>query len=365
MSAARIAIVDSYYDEVLEQLFAAAPGLAEAPYAEQHRAVMALRFGTSDAYSTNLRAHGWDAQELVANCRPLQERWVAEHGSWAQRRLARRLSEQRVLREQIEASDCRVVYVQDFSRLPVDELERHRRAGRLLVGQLGSAPPWELVARYDLILTSFPHFVERVRDVGPDCEYFPLAFDSRVADEVPVPVAGRDVPVAFVGGVHGASVHRGGTALLERLCREVDLQMWGYIADQLEPSSPIPAHHHGPAWGRAMYEVLARARIVINRHGDIAESWANNMRLFEATGMGACLMTESARNLPGLFEPGTEVVTYDSADDLVAKCRALLAEPERIATIAAAGRARTLRDHTYATRMEQLDALLRERVGRG
>ena len=80
--------------------------------------------------------------------------------------------------------------------------------------------------------------------------------------------------------------------------------------------------------------------------------------------MGACLLTESARNLPGLFEPGVEVVTYDDGDDLVAQCRALLADPDRLEAIAAAGRARTLRDHTYAKRMEQLDALLSERLNR-
>src|SRR4051794_15704556 len=233
----RIVVVDSYYDDVLDQLYAETPGLAEAAYDEQHGAVMALRFGTSDAYSFHLRTRGWDAQELVVNCPPLQQRWVAEHGSWSQRLLASRRSERRILRAQLDALDPQVVYVQDFSRLPADELDRQRRAGRLLVGQLGSAPPWELVARYDLILTSFPHFVERVRELGPECHYFPLAFDDRVADVVGVPAGGRDVPVAFVGGVHDPSVHRGGTALLERLCREVDLQMWGYISDRLEPSS--------------------------------------------------------------------------------------------------------------------------------
>ena len=33
-----------------------------------------------------------------------------------------------------------------------------------------------------------------------------------------------------------------------------------------------------------MYRVLARTRVAVNRHGDIAEGYANNMRLFEATG---------------------------------------------------------------------------------
>ena len=112
-----------------------------------------------------------------------------------------------------------------------------------------------------------------------------------------------------------------------------------------------------------MYRVLARTQVAVNRHGDIAEDYANNMRLFEATGVGALLVTESARNLPGLFTPGEEVVTYDSPDDLVEKVRHYVARPEERRAIAAAGQRRTLAEHTYTRRMEQLDALLRARVG--
>ena len=87
------------------------------------------------------------------------------------------------------------------------------------------------------------------------------------------------------------------------------------------------------------------------------------MRLFEATGVGALLVTESARNLPGLFTPGEEVVTYDSPDDLVEKVRHYAAHPDERIAIAAAGQRRTLGEHTYRQRMRELDALLRARLG--
>jgi spore maturation protein CgeB len=111
-----------------------------------------------------------------------------------------------------------------------------------------------------------------------------------------------------------------------------------------------------------MYRVLARSRVVVNRHGDIAEDYANNMRLFEATGMGALLMTEAARNLPGLFEPGVEVVTYDGLNDLVGKVRHYQAHDDEREAIAAAGRSRTLAEHTYSRRIAELDELLRTRL---
>jgi spore maturation protein CgeB len=111
-----------------------------------------------------------------------------------------------------------------------------------------------------------------------------------------------------------------------------------------------------------MYGVLARSRIVLNRHIEAAEGHANNMRLYEATGTGSMLLTERAANLPELFEVGREVAVYEDEDDLLEKLAHYLeGEDERVA-IAAAGQARTLRDHTYARRSTRLSELLESRL---
>jgi spore maturation protein CgeB len=78
------------------------------------------------------------------------------------------------------------------------------------------------------------------------------------------------------------------------------------------------------------------------------------MRLYEATGMGALLLTEKKDNLKDLFEPGKEIETYSDPEEAVEKIDALMRHRERLAEIAAAGLARTLREHTYQTRMKEL-----------
>ena len=368
----RIAIVDTYYDGVLDAIYARDPRLCDAPADDQRAAILAVGFGTSDTYSTGLGAAGHDVRDLIVNAVPLQRRWALEHGrrglAWALnlpaagpagRRLRRRLL-RAVTVAQIEAFDADVVYLQDLTWLSRGELEHLKRAGRRLVGQIGSAPPRDgRFEMLDLAITSFPHFVPRLEAAGVTARYQALAFDPRVLDRVGT--VERDIDVAFVGTIHPRGIHREGTALLERLAREVDLQLWGQIQDRLAPDSPILSRHHGPAWGDDMFRVLARSRIVVNRHGDIAEGFANNMRLFEATGMGALLVTEAAPNLPQLFAPGQEVVAYEDADDLVRRIRHLLADEDERARIARAGQRRTLAEHTYARRMVELDAILRER----
>ena len=114
----------------------------------------------------------------------------------------------------------------------------------------------------------------------------------------------------------------------------------------------------GEAWADEMSDLLAGSQITLNRHIDIAEGYANNMRLYEATGMGACLLTDAKVNLPCLFEPDREVVTYDTPKEAVGKLKQLLAEPQAAAAIAARGQARTLREHTYSQRMAELVTLL-------
>src|SRR4051812_28385437 len=72
-------IVDSYYPRFLD---AALPPLLEGDpdYRTLLQRILALRFGTADFYSRNLKAHGHEAQDLIFNCEPLQRRWAAENG---------------------------------------------------------------------------------------------------------------------------------------------------------------------------------------------------------------------------------------------------------------------------------------------
>ena len=111
-----------------------------------------------------------------------------------------------------------------------------------------------------------------------------------------------------------------------------------------------------------MYEILARSRIVLNRHISAAAGHANNMRLYEATGTGALLLTDHGRNLAQLFDPGGEVAVYDDESALEEVLQHFLRSEDEARAIAAAGQRRTLREHTYERRVEKLVTLLEARL---
>lgn len=353
----RILVVDTCYPAFLEHHYGASPGLEQRPYAEQWRALMDTFFGTADAYSHFLGELGHDAHEVVVNCEPLQRAWAEEHGPRRRRPFARRKqpSGEEILAAQVEDFAPDVLYVQNLGAVEA-ELLRSLGRGRLVVGQIASeAPPEPQLRAFDLILTSFPHFVDRFRRLGIASEYFRIGFDPRVLERLG-PVEPRHGAV-FVGAL-GKLQHARGNDLLERAAARTGIDVWGYNLEDRPPDSPLVRRYHGEAWGIEMLRILAEARICLNRHIDVAEDNANNMRLYEATGVGSLLVTDAKSNLGELFEVGREVVAYRDEDDLVAAVEHYLADEEGRAAIAAAGQERTLRDHTYAVRMQELVEIL-------
>ena len=72
LGVVRVLIVDTYYPAFLDRHYAERPRLAAAGYDEQLQSLIERCFGTSDAYSQNLRRLGHDAHEVIVNCEPLQ-----------------------------------------------------------------------------------------------------------------------------------------------------------------------------------------------------------------------------------------------------------------------------------------------------
>jgi spore maturation protein CgeB len=161
----------------------------------------------------------------------------------------------------------------------------------------------------------------------------------------------------FVGNL-GRMQHARGNDLLERAAARVPIDFWGYNVGGRPSTSPLVRNYRGEAWGLDMLNVLSNARIAVNRHIDIAENNANNMRLYEATGVGSLLLTDAKQNLSELFEVSSEVIAYRDEDELVEAVGHYLAHEDERAVVAGAGQRRTLHEHTYAVRMRELADIL-------
>jgi hypothetical protein len=334
-------------------------------------------FGSSCFYSKHLSKLGWDAHEVIINDWNLQSKWAGENNYNITQRepnlfqyfpasLKRILGMQQwintVLDKQINRYKPDVIYLFNMKLFNSSFLQHLKNHSKLLVGQIASPLPSDtkLLSEFDLILSSFPHFVRQFKKMGINSEYLKWCFEHTITRKIGKQKRAHNV--TYVGGFSPA--HRKGNRVLEQLARSVKTDFWGYGKNTLLPKSPIRANFHGHAWGRDMYNIFAKSKIVVNRHIDISNNYANNMRMFEATGMGALLITEEKKNMDVFFKVGKEVVTYKSVDELIKKVKYYLKHDKEREKIAHAGQKRTLKDHTYEIRMRELDSILRSYLKR-
>jgi spore maturation protein CgeB len=375
----RILLLDHYYENFVRRHYEERPGLASETFDVQAASLEAAMFGETGFQIAALRALGHEALFFPINVAPMAEAWAAEHGVDLPRRwhpafrrgrcsLPRPSRRERwqwmaaILNAIAVDFGADVIHAQCTEMLSDHVVRSLGAAGRLMSAQTASpVVPWDQLRSYDLLVSSLPHYVARAQQSGLAARYLPLGFEPRLASELAS--ESRSTSVSFVGSL--SPHHRRRIDLLSALASRVPLEIWS-------PEQPSTwaqdrrAVWHGAAWGREMYHVLGASRITINVHGEHAAGYANNLRLFEATGMGALLVTEAAPNLADLFEPGVEVVTYRDAAELADTLAYYVAHPVEASEIAARGQARTLRDHVWERRMGELVELFAEaRAARG
>ena len=152
----------------------------------------------------------------------------------------------------------------------------------------------------------------------------------------------RDVDASFIGQPH--SNRRELVSLIE--------------------SQGIPLTVFGHGWGEGsrvsigtVIELFNRSKVNLNlSNASRGEHSQIKGRVFEVTGCGGLLLTDTADDLETYFELGKELVIYDSPQDLVEKARYYIRHDTEREQIAAAGLQRVLRDHTWHRRFDDIFA---------
>jgi spore maturation protein CgeB len=409
MRLLKLGIYPSVY---LDQFYAGRPHLSTEPYTEQFDALIADCFGSSDFWTRALRESGYETLDLIANAETLQKRWASEHdlnyreGDWfAEITLA-----------QVKAFRPATLIVADYSTFSAAFLRQLRRecpSIQLIIGWCGA--PYHDAAvfhEWDVVLSCIPELVEHFRSNGHKAFHLNHAFDGRILDKLN-DTAEPNVDFSFVGSLLKQNqFHLEREKILLALLEQTDLRIWLHLPPKAS-SSPVlnsfsrrviarnmyqaaqafgvPARvlaatpfvrgavaldsrsdraqfvdsrivqRSGPAlFGLEMFQKLKESRVTLNTHIDISPASASNMRLFEATGVGSSLITDWKANLPELFEPDVEVLTYVNAEECVEKVSYILEHESERCAIAAAGQRRTLSQHTFMSRAARIDEIIKE-----
>lgn len=408
----RILKITTAYQLYLDKFFAAHPELVDQSYAEQKRVYDYDAFGLADFWSHALAPLGYEVMEVTANVKSIQWAWAREHGvaidpdDWVRQ----------IPYAQAKAFQPEILYMAEFSffsRAWIEELRAQCPSIRYVVCWC-SAPysDADVFKAHDLILSCIPELAEEFRAMGHRSVHLNHAFEPRILQRIDLGRP-RNLGFTFVGQIaRGNRAHGQREELLRTLAQRRDMTIFAPAGDvtlkaELDwfarlglyygmrglkavglPASglaKLPAIGRAANWpgpparvgvpelrrhlrpsvfGLAMFQTLHDSAVTFNSHIDISPRSASNMRLYEATGAGTCLVTDWKENIADLYEPDREVVTYRSAEECLEKVQWLLDHPAEREAIARAGQARTLRDHSYEQRAREFDAIVRDLVGR-
>lgn len=266
--------------------------------------------GSSEAFFTN----GDDES--------LQRAWALENG------LSREASLADILLAQIEFHKTDVFYNLDPYRFDASFIRR-------LPGHVKRKIAWRAApgridfSGYDLVVCNFPSMRRLWEGQGAKTDDFFPAHDPEL--DALAENRERDIDVLFFGGY--SRHHQRRRQILEAVARlpnrriafHLDLSRYTPLAETpLGWFGPLKAVRRPPAirnisrppvFGRAMYEQLGRAKIVINASIDMAGPDRGNMRCFEAMGAGALLVSD-AGNYPSPMRDGETMAVYNHPEDV-------------------------------------------------
>ena len=203
-----------------------------------------------------------------------------------------------------------------------------------------------LLAPYDAVFVKEPHVVDTLGPLlGKPLCYLPQACNPRWHRPL-VPV-GTEPYLVIAGNMYPSRM-----LLLERLLAAgVPLKLYGGGFPRWIGRTPLRAVHAGrPVFGEEKARVFRSAAGVLNTMYP-AEIAGVNLRLFEAAGCGAAVLTEFRPTVPDLFAVGDEVLTFRDFDELVDQATRLLNDGGLSAKLGDAAAARAHHSHTYQRRL--------------
>ncbi len=380
--------------------------LIDKSYDDQQASLFYDAYAHSDSYSHYLAKYGYECREIVANALPIQKAWCCQNNvSWDESNYVKKLPIEYAKRfkPEIVCLDGSI-----FDTGWVQELRLNCPSIRLVFGFYGISPAsYDFMRGYDIVFTPVQSLARQFVAAGLDARVLPHAFDPRILQKIDV-MQEKTFALTFIGSVVRINYfHKRRARFLEELSENFALTVFTndaadpmlkqfvrvasydlfaklkklgvtnaallqfpligkYILLQdrprLQRDHSLWSRVFPPVYGLEMYNALVQSQVTLNTHAECAGNSAGNMRLFEATGVGTCLLTDYKNDLHLLFEPDHEVVTYKTVEECKEKLKWLFEHPDKRKQIAMAGMKRTLNWHTYEKRAALMDEMFRAGV---
>jgi spore maturation protein CgeB len=389
--------VSSMYPGYLESFYKTHSTTNDMSYEEHYQLLMDDTTEFVGSYIRNFRRLGINAACVIANDTHLQSKWKSEKG-------IRAVSNSLIIYEQIKAFAPDILWIEDLHYIDCEWFKFIRQNCRSIKGIVAyHCSPFnetilEKLRMADFVFTCTPGLKIDLEKAGLKSFMVYHAFDSDLLTRLNSVNLNSPKNLVFSGSlVTGGSFHNSRISLIDGILKaKVDLalfvtlersyrikakQILYYLSGLMKKMGlqdlidHVPVFEHGaypvlsyspeilssnnpPLYGIDMYNLFNTSRIILNMHIGVAGDYAGNMRLFEATGIGSCLLTDNKKNMSELFDLDKEVVVYDSPEDCITKAKWLLENEAERMNIAIAGQKRTLISHTVEKRCKSIIGII-------
>jgi len=204
---------------------------------------------------------------------------------------------------------------------------------------------------YDYIFTNAIGSVEEYRNAGiRHAHWLPTACDPDVHRRVSL-IPAYQSDICFAGDWSPLR-----EAWCAELARHFDIKVFGPWKRKLPRTSILRDRVVDGFFSPAeMSMMFSSAKIVFNLHSWYGKwDFGTNPRLFEAAGCGACQVVDWKQDIPALFDVEKEMTVFNTMDELIEQCDALIADDGRRNDLASNAQQRAMAEHTYTHRMRKL-----------
>ena len=355
--------ISNFYPDYLADFYRQRPVLAVASYETQMNALLQDNFSGAHTFNRPLMAHGFETMLVLANNPHVQRAWLKERNI--------PIDEGAVCLQatllQIESFNPDIFYTTDVVTFQTEFFRALKRRPTLVAGWRGfPLPPGTDLSSYDLILSSFDRIFKDAKAHGA---HDVTRFHPGFPDDCAVARAPRQIEydVVFSGSVTREHLKRIELInLLAEASRDPlsSFKFGVFVARDQMLSPLVQSMNRGARWSQDMLRTLRNARIAINIDVDSFDAQPPNVRLMEATGAGAFLLTSHHPELANFFEPGAEIETFRTPQELISKISYYLAFPDRADEIARCGQERCMKDNAISGRAAWLAVILKSALAR-
>lgn len=391
-----IQLISSFYDGYLKSFYDRFK-VDDLSYSEHLQKLLNDSTDFVSSYTKTFNRIGIASSCIIVNDKALQKKWTRENSF-------KKLSSDLLVFEQVASYKPEVLFIEDLRFVSIDLLKKIKSEvneiklfvayhcapfDRLLLDKLNYV---------DLILTCTPGLRDQFSSHNINSYLVYHGFDIDLLNKIGNNSSKKYDRIVFSGSLfQGKGYHNERLEIIEKILEnDINISLYAnlesncrinakkglysvnlllnslkinsitsrisFLSKSTEKikgySGLLRSSANSPVFGLEMYQMLCQYGIVLNNHGQVAGNFAGNMRMFEATGVGACLITDNKHNMPDLFDIDNEVVVYNSHEECLEKIKWLLSNESKAKQVAESGQKKTLCSHTVENRCKEIVDIL-------